>query len=74
MPDYDDLHHAELPALNEGISQGARMKEDPREVCTALMALSYARASREPLAPQVIGHNHVNEAARHPLKEMQAAE
>jgi hypothetical protein len=21
MPDYDDLHHAELPALNEGISQ-----------------------------------------------------
>jgi len=21
MSDYDDLHHAELPALNEGISQ-----------------------------------------------------
>src|SRR5450756_1236072 len=23
MPDYDDLHFAELPAFNEGISQGS---------------------------------------------------
>src|SRR5450759_1463645 len=27
MPDYDDLHHAELPALNEGISQGKDTKD-----------------------------------------------